>query len=415
MPALKSARARLLSIIEEVVRKIEDKDLVRARVHNVRIKSFSSLRRKAERHNWDAHEALRACNDLIGGRVVCNNVEDVYRFAELLKERLSTSWGFPVQEDHIKQPKGDGYRALHVNFGMESFGGHRFPSLVPCEVQIRSRLQDTWAKLAHDDIYKRADIPEDLRAQVKDLSEMLADADTVASNIRSRAMRKMTSSTHHPDLERVSEEGLAYIFRDVFGRSPRYYVVRKALDLCEQQQITTLEELPKLLRAEPAFRSRVEDTYRSILWRDIVTEDFFLAALYATAKSEDAAIQWVERNARQERRELEQLAIREENRELPDTVNDLIALLEDPYDEPNIEGLARTLGAIHPCPMCSVAIVEPFSFAEAVVQHYDVPEPADVHVQKRIQNAIRSSGIETGGFEEGVLCGYHAEQAAKND
>ena len=414
-PALRRVQARLQSILKEVVRTIEDKDLVRARVYSVRIKSLSSLQRKAERQNWGAGEALRGCNDLIGGRVVCNNVEDVYRFAELLKEHLSTSWGIPVQEDHIKQPTEDGYRALHVNFMMENFGGRFFLPPVPCEVQIRSRLQDAWAGLAHDDIYKQTDLPEDLRARAKDLSEMLAAADTIASNIRSRVMRETPPSTHHPDLGRISEEGLGYSFRHVFGRSPRDYVVRQALDLCEQHQITTLEELPKLLRAEPAFRSRVEDTYRSILGGDIVTEDFFLAALYASAKGEDAAIQLVERNARQERSELAQLVIREENRELPNTVNDLIAILEDPYDEPNIEGLAQTLGAIHPCPMCSVAIVEPFSFAEAAVQHYDVPEPNDVRALERIQDAIRASGIEIGGFDEGELCGYHAEQAAKND
>ena len=414
-PVLRRARGRLRSILEEVVRTIEDKDLVRAQVHSIRIKSFPSLQRKAGRHNWDAYEALRGCNDLIGGRVVCNNVEDVYRFAELLKERLSTSWGIPVQEDYIKQPKEDGYRALHVNFMMENFGRRFFLPPVPCEVQIRSRLQDAWAGLTHDDIYKRTGLPEDLCARVKDLSEVLAAADTIASGIRTRVMRETTPSTHRPDLRRISGEGLAYSFRHVFGRSPRDYVVRQALDLCEQHQIITLEKLPELLRRASAFCSRVEDTYRSILGGDIRAEDFFLVALYATAEGEDAAIQLVERNARQEHRELEQFVVREEGRELPPTVDDLIAILEDPYDEPNIEGLAQTLGAIHPCPMCSVAIVEPFSFAEAAVQHYDVPGPDDVCVQERIQAAIRASGIEIGGFDEGELCGYHVEQAAKND
>ena len=410
-PALRRVRDRLRSILKEVVRTIEDKDLVRARVHRIRIKSLSSLQRKAERQDWGVDEALRDCNDLIGGRVVCNNVEDVYRFAELLKERFST-WAFPYKKITSSNLKKTDIGRLHVNFMMGNIGGRGFPSPVPCEVQIRSRLQDAWARLAHDDIYKRTDLPEDLRARATDLSGVLAAADTIASNIRSRVMRETTPSTHHPDLGCISEESLEYSFRHTFGRSLRYYVVRQALDLCERYQITTLEELPKLLRAEPAFRSRVEDTYRSILGGNIVAEDFFLVALYATAKGEAAAIQLVERNARQE---LEQLVIREENREMPNTVNDLIAILEDPYDEPNIEGLAQTLGAIHRCPTCSAEIVKPFSFAEAAVQHYDVPEPDDARALERIQSAIRSSGTEIGGFDEGELCGYHAEQAAKND
>ncbi len=347
--------------------------------------------------------------------MVCNNVEDVYRFAELLKEHLSISWGIPVQEDYIKQPKEDGYRALHVNFMVENFEGRFFRPPVPCEVQIRSRLQDAWAGLAHADIYKQSGLPEDLRARAKDLSEVLAAADTIASGIRSRVMRETTPSTQRPDLGRISEEGLAYSFRHVFGRSPRDYVVRQALDLCDRHQITTLEKLPELLRRASAFCSRVEDTYRPILGGDIRAEDFFLVALYATAEGEDAAIQLVRRNALQERSELEQFMIREEGRELPPTIDDLITILEDPDDEPNIEGLAQTLGAVHHCPICSVAIVEPFSFAEAAVQHYDVPEPDDGRVLGRIRSAIWASGIETGDFDEGKLCQYHAHQAAKND
>src|SRR5260370_14962601 len=94
--------------------------LVRAEFKgDVRIKELTSLRRKAEKNGWQANEVLAVCGDLVGGRVVCNNVEDVYRFVELLREALpGTSVRIEVQ-DQISEPNSWGYRALHVNLTLE--------------------------------------------------------------------------------------------------------------------------------------------------------------------------------------------------------------------------------------------------------------------------------------------------------
>ena len=54
------------------------KTLVRAEVRKVRIKEVPSIQRKMEGAGWDLDQGLSRCEDLIGGRVVCNNVEDVY-------------------------------------------------------------------------------------------------------------------------------------------------------------------------------------------------------------------------------------------------------------------------------------------------------------------------------------------------
>lgn len=64
---------------------------------------------------------------------------------------------------------------------------------------------------------------------------------------------------------------------------------------------------------------------------------------------------------------------------------------------------------------CGETIVQPFSFAEAVIYHYGTSEAEADDAHERIENAVRSSGVEIGGFEEGNLCAYHSEQAAKDD
>ena len=414
-PVLCRAKKRLRSILKSVVARIEDKNLVRAEIHSLRIKDLSSLQRKAEKNKWDADQALSRCGDLIGGRVVCNNVEDVYRFSELLKEVLPTLWGdFDVQ-DFIKHPNKEGYRALHVNFGLCLGESPLLPDRVHCEVQIRSRLQHAWAGLSHGDIYKQPNLPEDLRARAKDLAEVLAAADRIASDIRSRVTRETASPAQQPDLGRVSEEGLAYSFRKVFGRSPADYVVRRALNFCDRLHIAKLEEFPKLLMRS-GFRDRVEKVYRLIFGVNIRdNEDFFLAALYAAAEGEDKAIRWVRKEAQREWRELESLAMREALSSLPSTIEDLIEELEDPSGETDFEGWAQIFGATSDCAICSTTIIQPFSFAESAVQHYEVSEADADDAHERIETAIRSSELEIGGWGDGSLCAYHNDQAAKKD
>ena len=413
-PALDRAAARLQSILESVVATIEDKTLVRAEVRRVRIKDLSSVQRKAESSGWKGDQALSCCSDLIGGRVVCNNVEDAQRFAELLKEKLPAIWGEVDVQDYMSEPNDGGYRALHVNFRLD-VGKHVFrPDLVPCEVQIRSRLQEAWAELSHDDIYKQPSLPEDLRARAKDLAEVLAAADRIASDIRSRVMRETESQTCPPEMGRVSAAGLAFGFREVFGRSPPDYAVRQALNLCDRLQIVSLEGSPDVLdRTE--FRDRIAETYRAIIGIGIGIEEVFLAALYAFAVGDDKAIGWVRKKARRERDEFEQFTKREALSSLPDSVEELIKALEDPGARADIDGWADALGATSDCAICSTNVIQPFSFAESAVQHYAIPGEHDADVHERIEAALRSSGAETGGWGDGSLCAHHNEQATKDN
>lgn len=413
-PLLRRAKDRLRSILKEVVAKIEDRNLVRVEFRNVRIKKFSSLKRKAEKAGWSVEHAWPLCSDLIGARVVCNNIEDVYRFSELLKEHFFRPLDQFEVQDYIREPQESGYRALHVNFMLDSSEHSLDRVPVPCEVQIRSRLQDAWAELTHDDIYKRPGLPEDLRARAKDIAEVLVAADKIASDIRIRAMREISSPAPPPDMKRVSEDGLVYSFRDVFGRSPRDYSVRLALNLCDRLRITTLQEFHKLL-ARPKFRERVSEAYQSILGMDMEVEDVFLAGLYAVAEGEDKAIRWAKEKADGERREMDEFVKREMLGSLPHTLEDLIEELEDPRGEPDIEIWAKALETTSACMICGETIVRSSSFAETIVDHYGVSEEDADDARERIEQAILSSGVEIGGWNSESLCGYHDGQLAKDD
>ena len=331
-----------------------------------------------------------------------------------MKEHLpSFESEFAVQDRATESTEG-GYRALHVNFRLNVGKNHFLPDYVPCEVQIRSRLQDAWAALSHDDIYKQPSLPEDLRARAKDLAEVLGAADRIASDIRSRVSRITESPDKSPDMSQVSPLCLVHSFKEVFGRSPPDYAVRMALDLCDKLEIASLKGFPELLsRAE--FRDRVLGAYRSIVGVPIAIEEIFLAAIYAVEKGDDKAIRWVRKKAHRERKELEQFAVREALNSLPSTVEKLIEAIDNPSVEADIEGWAEALGATSKCALCSTTIIEPYSFAEAAVQHYEISEREDADVSERIQTALYASGSETGGWTSETLCAYHYHQASKDD
>jgi ppGpp synthetase/RelA/SpoT-type nucleotidyltranferase len=170
--ALERAEAQLRSILQEVVGRIEDRKLVRAEFDAVRPKSLPGLERKARKSGWNAEDAFVRCSDLVGGRIVCNNVEDVYRVEELLKECLPADSGRIERQDYIAQPNERGYRALHLNFRLNVSPTFDC-ELIPCEIQIRSRLQDAWAELSHADIYKQEELPRDFLDRVKDLANLI--------------------------------------------------------------------------------------------------------------------------------------------------------------------------------------------------------------------------------------------------
>jgi len=333
-----------------------------------------------------------------------------YRFAELLKERHPGTPGEFAIQDHITAPNKGGYRALHVNFRLH-IGELPFqPDSVACEVQIRSRLQDAWAELSHDDIYKQPDLPADLRARAKDLAELLAAADKIASDIRARVTEESIPPEQRPNLRRVSPEGLAFLFKETFGRSPPGYVIRRALNLSSELGVKSLEGLREILGRE-AFRRTIADAYRAIMRTSIGAEDILLAALYALARGDARAISKVRRDARREWREIDQIARREMLSDMPSTIAELVEQLESSGSD---VGWADALDATRACAICGTKIVDPSAFAEAALRHYDAADE-DGELQNRIQMAIRDSSAETGGWGDGSLCAYHNEQASKDD
>lgn len=410
---LDRAVEQLKFLLLTVLGQIEDRRLVRATFGDVRPKALASLKRKAIRHGWTPEEALALCPDLVGGRVVCNNLEDVYRFESLLRENLPVETGPVERQDYIAKPTVQGYRALHLNFRL-SAGEFFFPEMIPCEIQIRSRLQDAWAEISHADLYKQVGLPPDLLGRAQDLSRLLATAEDIAGAIRARAQEVTEPPEHQPRLERVTAEGLAFIFKDVFGRAPPAYAMSLAVEACSELGVTTLTKLTRVLkRAE--YRSQLDDAYSAILSVPVGSETLMLAGLHALARGPAAGIAFVRERAQQEFAEIDNIARREMASELPSTVGELIDEIDDPRGEIDVISLADALGVADACAACGMPIVDPYSFAEAAAAHYGLSDEAGLEVVEPIEQAITGSGVDIGSADNSGLCSRCAAQLAKDD
>jgi putative GTP pyrophosphokinase len=412
-PALKRAEQKLIEILSEAAAHIDDKGLVRAEITKTRVKKLTSIRRKAERNGWRSANALAKCRDLVGGRIVCNNLVDVYRFAELLKESLHGYHGYFDVQDYIDNPSPDGYRALHVNLSVD-VGEHPFsPDLISCEVQIRTRLQDAWAELSHADIYKQGGLPNHIRDRARDLAESLTAADKIAGAIRQSVLRETAPILHNPDLSRVSAEGLAYVFKDVFGRSPSDYIVRQALNECENFSVKTLERFPAIIRRSQ-FREDIRKAYEAIMGIPASNNDVFIAALRAFVKGDNEGKKYIKRKALREWKEINEIAKRELLATLPETADKLLEELEDHEGAGYIIDWARAWGVTKECSICGTTIVEPYAFAEAALEHYGLPDPDASEMMNRVEQALHNSAVETGGWDTSTLCSYHADRLDKD-
>ncbi len=161
--------------------------------YKTRIKSFNSyykkiLRQKAEEAS--VSENLVTLTDMIGIRVICAFLEDL----EEVEKQVRNS--FVIKEVERKGAEQSfrefGYESIHVLVEIPAdclpkVNTHLLlPENLVCEIQIRTILQDAWAEVEHELIYKSEFNPFDkpLRRKLASINASLSLADTIFQEIR---------------------------------------------------------------------------------------------------------------------------------------------------------------------------------------------------------------------------------------
>ena len=193
-----------------------------------RVKKIGSLREKQARLRAGGGRRQEKAKDLLGIRVVVPFLEDMEKVLELV-ERHFDVLEVERKAEHLSFQEF-AYASVHVIIDVPGAEKLTFPPGCArgCEIQIRTILQDAWAEVEHELIYKsNLDLPDTLvRKKLAALNASLTLSDMIFQEIRD----------HQRELSQWGRE--------------RFHELRKKAALPEPTAI------PKLRRKKEAARGR---------------------------------------------------------------------------------------------------------------------------------------------------------------
>jgi putative GTP pyrophosphokinase len=154
-------------------------------VVSARIKNFPSYFGKYLRFLKDGDKEPKI-TDLMGLRIICPFIEDLEVAEDLINET------FTVVETETKGHytfKEFGYESTHLLIAIpaELIAKYGYPGTDIAEIQIRTILQDAWAEVEHELVYKAEFSPfdEPMRRKLAAVNASLSLADIIFQEIRS--------------------------------------------------------------------------------------------------------------------------------------------------------------------------------------------------------------------------------------
>ena len=195
---LEPARQTFVRLLnDQLDRELSDFDRHRIRVSASRVKQPLRVWAKMQKPKYAAKirtldDIETVIDDLVGIRIVCNNLSDIAFLRTILEllpssdsqEHYSIALQRGSQKTYVENPKQSGYRAYHVN--LETIvPGLTEITRVSGELQVRTLLQDGWGELTHEDTYKPGvTLPPLVVTLAKRMADLLATVDDLAQDIR---------------------------------------------------------------------------------------------------------------------------------------------------------------------------------------------------------------------------------------
>jgi ppGpp synthetase/RelA/SpoT-type nucleotidyltranferase len=106
-----------------------------------RLKRMQAIRKKLRRPDFPMK--LNQVQDLGGCRAILSSIDEVRALVEVLRHRSRHE--LKNEDDYIASPKPDGYRSHHLIMGFRGSGKTVIHNGRRIEIQIRTRLQHSWA------------------------------------------------------------------------------------------------------------------------------------------------------------------------------------------------------------------------------------------------------------------------------
>ncbi len=163
-----------------------DREKVHSDIQNIkyRVKSLGSIINKLNNDGLDlTTESVNTINDIVGARIICLDLDDVYRVVEMINKIPSIR--VLKVKDYIETPKESGYKSYHMICEIDvPLGDVLVP--VKCEIQLRTLLMDAWSSLEHEIIYKNKNCSEESVNELLKFSYSLSSLESSMRLIRHR-------------------------------------------------------------------------------------------------------------------------------------------------------------------------------------------------------------------------------------
>lgn len=135
--------------VENIIKNAITNSLYNLKIVQVesRIKTYDSIVEKINRKNYKSIDEVK---DLLGIRIICKNIDDVYK----IQDRIINIFEDSKVKDYIKKHK-DGYRGIHI------YNKVNIKNIkdIPLEIQIKTVAMKKAQDKTHDKIYKNNHIP----------------------------------------------------------------------------------------------------------------------------------------------------------------------------------------------------------------------------------------------------------------
>lgn len=130
----------------------------------VRLKTYDSSINKLIKKGYlvNAKNLVEHIHDIVGIRIVCPFLSDVYKVIEIL--RKNNKFRIKEEKDYIKNPKDTGYISYHLKVEVPVKANEKI-EYIEAEIQVRTMAMDFWASLDHRLQYK---LPEEIPQIIKD-------------------------------------------------------------------------------------------------------------------------------------------------------------------------------------------------------------------------------------------------------
>ena len=273
-----------------------------------RLKSFDSYFQKILRYRQKGIDPL-IINDVIGLRIICPFLEDVEQVEDLLRSNFKV---IEIEHKHAHKAVTEfSYEAVHLTLELpeENFNGFIPYSGQTCEIQLRTILQDAWAEVEHELIYKAnfSLLNEPIKRKLASLNATLTLSDIIFQEIRDyqKEIQILREKCHDSMTEKISfpngssvpgngkEQPPAEIPKGIISRSKIEKQLFDALEAHSQHRYKTAIQIYTQI-----LKQRLKPPIRSIIYNHRGMAYFVMGEYEKALTDFDRALKFDSQNLR---------------------------------------------------------------------------------------------------------------------